>query len=478
MGYAVLHLDKASGNETKMTAHIERTQMPKNADPTRTHLNRELIEFPEGVTNRTQAINYRLDNAELERKIGKNQVRVIRVMLTGSHEDMKRIQDSGKLDEWCNDNLDWLRKTYGADNLVSAVLHMDESTPHIHASVVPIVTGERRKKKPKPDEPPKKQYRKKSADSARLCADDVMTASKLKGYQDSYAEAMAKYGLQRGIVGSEARHITTQEFYRNVVAQQGNLQENIELLLQTEDAKRKTIEELKQLEQQALSQTEMAVASQKQAEYELTEKQSELEKIKGELKTEKFKDAAADVGTKAANFVGSIFGTSKIERQQQEIEELKQTKMTLEMQLKNREVDFRKLRQEHQNEIDELNQTHKIELATKQNEIGCIVRWFPDIPEMAKTADYCMDIGFSHDQTIDLLMRKPVLYNGKLRSPKTKRSYEAENVRARLEKQPGKLGIILTIDGISIIQWFKQQYEMIKEKLDRTPKPTKSRGIS
>jgi hypothetical protein len=30
MGYAVLHLDKASGNEAKMTAHIERTQMPKS----------------------------------------------------------------------------------------------------------------------------------------------------------------------------------------------------------------------------------------------------------------------------------------------------------------------------------------------------------------------------------------------------------------------------------------------------------------
>ena len=47
-----------------------------------------------------------------------------------------------------------------------------------------------------------------------------MTRVKLKGYQDSYAKAMAKYGLQRGIDGSEARHVTTQEFYRNAIAQQ------------------------------------------------------------------------------------------------------------------------------------------------------------------------------------------------------------------------------------------------------------------
>lgn len=68
MGYAVLHLDKAPGNEVRMTAHIERRQMF-------TYLNEELVEFPEGVADRTEAINYRLDHAGLTRKIGTNQVR-------------------------------------------------------------------------------------------------------------------------------------------------------------------------------------------------------------------------------------------------------------------------------------------------------------------------------------------------------------------------------------------------------------------
>lgn len=35
------------------------------------------------------------------------------------------------------------------NHTVSAVLHMDEHTPHIHATVVPIVTGERRKARKK-----------------------------------------------------------------------------------------------------------------------------------------------------------------------------------------------------------------------------------------------------------------------------------------------------------------------------------------
>lgn len=284
MGYAVLHLDKASGNEAKMTAHIGRTQIPANCNPTLTYLNTELIEYPEGVTDRTEAIQHRLDNAGLERKIGTNQVRAIRVMLTGTNGDMKRIEADGKLDEWCSDNLDWLRKTYGAENLVSAVLHLDEATPHIHATVVPIVTGERRKVKEKkkseePDKPDKKTYRKKSRDTVRLCADDVMTRVKLKEYQNTYAEAMAKYGLQRGIDGSEARHITTQEFYRNAIAQQGNLQENIELLLQVEESKRQNIDELDQKEREALCDYKQAAELKQQKESELDKTQEELKEV-------------------------------------------------------------------------------------------------------------------------------------------------------------------------------------------------------
>ena len=96
MGYAVLHMEKTSGTDAAMSAHIERTIKPKNADESRTHLNRELIKFPDGAENRTQAIQHRLDTAGLMRKIGNNQVRAIRVLLTGTHEDMERITNEGR----------------------------------------------------------------------------------------------------------------------------------------------------------------------------------------------------------------------------------------------------------------------------------------------------------------------------------------------------------------------------------------------
>ena len=100
MGYVVLHLTKATGSDAGMSSHIERRIHPANADVSMTYLNEDLVEFPQGVTNRTEAIQHRLDTAGLQRKIGKNQVKAIRGFLSGSPDDMKRIQQTGQLNAW------------------------------------------------------------------------------------------------------------------------------------------------------------------------------------------------------------------------------------------------------------------------------------------------------------------------------------------------------------------------------------------
>ena len=235
MGFAVLNIKKPKGNDARTTAHIERTVNPGNADQNRTRLNEKLIEYPEGVENRTQAIQHRIKSAGITRKIRDNQVRALQVILSGTHEDMKRIQSAGKLDEWCKDNIEWLQDTFGKENVVSAILHMDEKTPHIHATVVPIVKGERRKAEAEKNNG-KKKYRKKPKDNVRLCADDEMTRDNLERFQDTYAEKMQKYGLERGIRGSEARHIDTTQFYKMVYTENQLLkEENKELVQEHQD---------------------------------------------------------------------------------------------------------------------------------------------------------------------------------------------------------------------------------------------------
>ena len=216
--YAVCHLQRGSGNDSGMSCHIERKDangkkyIPVNADANRTQLNRELITFPAGVQNRTDAIQYRINNAGLHRKLAKNQTKAIRIILTGTHEQMMKIAQEGKLGNWIDANLKWLRETFGSENLVSCVLHMDEKTPHLHATVVPIVTTERLRKKREGE----KKYETKSG--PRLSADDMMRRSKLHEYQNSYAAAMKPFGLQRGIVGSTAKHQANSEYYKQQVS--------------------------------------------------------------------------------------------------------------------------------------------------------------------------------------------------------------------------------------------------------------------
>ncbi|SBW03074.1 MobV family relaxase [uncultured Dysgonomonas sp.] len=458
MGYVVLHLDKSPGNEAAMTDHIKRNVIPSNADPTRTHLNRELVELPDEVADRTEAIRHRIETAGLKRKVGKNQVQVIRIMLSGSQEDMQRIESEGRLDEWCRDNIDWLKKTYGEENLVAATLHMDETTPHIHASVVPIVQGERRKKKTnkeRPEQPTKKKYRKKDANQPRLCADDVMARDKLTAYQDGYAEAMAKYDLQRGIKGSDARHITLTEFYREQSLKCENIQENIGLLLAMEDAKRLSIEQLKQQEQEAKEQYEQADKLKVQKELDLKDTEDTLNQVKGQLKTEELKSKAADVGSTIMEGIGSLVGTSKVKRQQQEIEALKTDKDHLTKEVNKLTHDMQTIQKEHQTIVDKL-----------KDELAKIHDLFPKVKELLRIENLCNHLGFSDELTKMILDMKPVGFKGKLYSAEYKRNFETERSIAEIKPHPTeKDRLQLTIDEVSDTNWFRQKYREFQQSI-------------
>lgn len=421
MGYVVLHLDKSPGNESAMTDHIERNVIAPNVDETRTHLNKELIEFPEGVTNRTEAIKHRIENAGLSRKVGKNQVQVIRVLLSGSTDEMLKIQADGKLDKWCEDSIAWLQKEYGKENVVAATLHLDEDVPHIHASVVPIVQGERRQKKSKKEsEPPKKQYKKKKTNRPRLCCDDVMTRDKLKKYQDTYAEAMAKYGLERGIEGSEARHITTSEHYRNQKVESNNLQLNIVDLLQQKEAEQKA-----------------------------------LEQIKSQKNTEKLKNTAVDVGSTIMEGIGSLLGTSKVKQQQKEIEELQIDKENLIHEVNELKHDMGSMQKEHTSIVEKF----KLELEKIHN-------LFPKLKELLRIENLCKHLGFSEELTKMILEMKPIGFKGKLYSSEYKRKFETEHSVAEVKDHPiQKDKLQFTIDGVSDTNWFRQKYREFQESI-------------
>jgi|GEM_PF-506587 len=480
MGYVVFHLDKSPGNESAMTDHIERKVIHPNVYPERIHLNKELVEFPDSIKNRTEAIQHRLDTAGLKRQIGKNQVKVIRVMISGSPEDMKRIESEGKLDDWCRDNMDYLKKTFGEENLVAATLHMDETTPHIHASIVPIVRGERRQKKPKkkPEEDnqaqkpnegqkPKRTYKKKDPNMPRLCVDDVMAREKLIEYQDTYAAAMAKYGLERGIKGSDARHITLTEHYRNQTIESNNLQINIEQLLAVEEANRQRIEELKQKEQEAKLKSIQAEEQKQQKESELKKTEESLDQVKGQLKTEEFKNKAADVGSNIMDGIGSFVGSSKVKRQQQEIESLKKENQSQQQEIVILNQTMNRERKENEKKTGEL----KVEL-------NKIYDWLPDTKSLVNWGEYCKKIGFTNSQARDLVNMRPVHFSGELYSKEHSQRFKAHNSELRLEKD-AKRGIFnLLINKIDIFDWFRQKHREFLEAIGIKPKQRAEVGRS
>lgn len=447
MGYAVLHMEKTSGTDAAMSAHIERTIKPKNANESRTHLNRELIRFPDGMENRTQAIQHRLDTAGLTRKIGNNQVRAIRVLLTGTHEDMERITNEGRLDGWCNDNLKYLADTFGRENIVSAVLHMDEQTPHIHATLVPIVKGERKRKKK--EEQVKKRYRKKPTDTARLCADEIMTRAKLKSYQDTYAQAMSGYGLQRGIDGSEAKHITTRQYYRDLVQQTEQLRTDIGQLRDRKETA-----------------------------------QEELRRAKKKVQTEKLKGAATTAATNIAESVGSFFGSNKVKTLERENSALHQVVAIHEGTIETLQTKLHTIQADHSRQLLDMQQKHIKELQVRDTEhkkevsrltvlLNKTLKWFPQIKGMLNLERLCLAVGFSQEQTAILMMGKSLEYSGELYSEEHKRKFMAKEVKAKVFSDKGKF--VLTIDLKPIGDWFKEQFEKLRQGVNIRQSPKQSR---
>lgn len=449
MGYFTLDFKKAKGaSDARMSDHIERRVIAPNVDSTRTHLNRELVELPEGVTVRDEAIAHRIKSAGIKRKITPDQVRAIRVMMSGTHEDMMKIQQDGRMNEWCNDSMEWLHKTFGRENTVSAVLHMDETTPHIHATIVPIVTGERRKAKQKQTEG-KRSYRKK-ADAARLCADDVLNRDKLIGYHDDYAKIMDKYGLQRGVRGSEARHVTTAQYYRDLKRQTGKLETGVQQL---------------------------------QEEREEAEKQ--LKQVKKEIGTQKLEAVKTEAKAALIAKVGSLLGSGEIKELKQENRQLYEEVTTRDESIEKLQTMVQEQQKQHRKELTEVQAKHIEILNERDKEISRLNRiiekackWFPYFMELLRIEKLCRLVGFNQELTDKLVKGEPIVCSGNLYSEEYRRKFTTEKAGFQVVKNPtDNTKLVLSINRHPISEWFKEQFNKLHQNIQSKQEQKRSKGF-
>ena len=432
MGFVVLHMEKAHGSDSGTTAHIERFIIPKNAAPTRTHLNRKLITYPDGIKDRSAAIQRRLEEAGLTRKIGNNQVRAIRINVSGTHEDMERIEKEGRLDEWCADNIRYFADLFGKENIVAAHLHRDEETPHIHVTLVPIVKGERKRRKR--EEQAKKRYRKKPADTVRLCADDIMTRLKLKSYQDSYAVAMAKYGLQRGIDGSQARHKSTTQYYRDTQ--------------RLADSLKAEVVDLQQRKETA---------------------QEELKRAKKEVQTEKLKGAATTAATNIAESVGSFLGGGKMKALERRNDDLQDRILELEEEARQRE-------QQQTKQIQEIKTAYEQQNSKLSEFVDFVKRYFPHVEKLMPTIKFLRDtLNFGDAVIRKLCTFKDVSIKGELYSREFNQYFRTDGAVCSI-KQDTEGKFDFKIDGVSHVSWFRRKKDEFMKALG-VPTRKQDKGI-
>ena len=192
--YAIMRFKpiKSTQGLTRAYNHNFRENISSNVDPDRIFMNKEIVKLPD--EDFTAAYKRRLEEGGVK-SVQKNHTKAIETILTYSE---KLARENFDIDKWAQMNVEWLQKTFGKENVVSVVLHMDETAPHLHAIIIPVKDG-------------------------RLAATELLesTPEQVKahhgtyGYkylQDQYADYMTSLGLHRGISSSPATHEDMKDF--------------------------------------------------------------------------------------------------------------------------------------------------------------------------------------------------------------------------------------------------------------------------
>ena len=227
VGYAVVHMMKIkSGAVGGIQSHNNREHEPKtnpDVDMSRSEDNYDLIP----CDNYKRSIKEKLPNlVESSRAIRKDAVVVCNFIVTSDNETMDAL-GADRQREFFQDSVKWFSDRYGADRVLNATVHMDETTPHLHIGVMPITQD------------------------GRLSAKAIFTKTEMKAIQTEFARDVGeKYGLERGVEGSERTHLSEARFKEQKALEMANEHGAIaqELQIIAEDCKQELSEATRSLE--------------------------------------------------------------------------------------------------------------------------------------------------------------------------------------------------------------------------------------
>ena len=208
MAYTILRFAKQKGGAARsIDAHHERTKEEYASNPdidkSRIAQNYHL------VTPRwsyEQEIKHRIQMAGC--RVRRDSVKFVDTLVTVSPEFAKAHE--AEMPEYFNRAFDFLKERVGEENIFSAVVHMDEKTPHMHLCFVPLTKDK------------------------RLSAKEILGNKKaMIQWQDDFYACMAERWpeLERGTPAVETRrkHLTPQ-WYKRVTAMDAKLDKVEEIL--------------------------------------------------------------------------------------------------------------------------------------------------------------------------------------------------------------------------------------------------------
>ena len=203
MAYAILRFAKHKGGASKaLSAHHERTKEVYASNPdidkSRTVQNYHLI-APRWSYG--QEIRHRIRMAGC--RVRRDSVKFVETLITTSPEFAKAHES--EMPEYFERALGFLKERVGEENIFSAVVHMDEKTPHMHLCFVPLTKDN------------------------RLSAKEILGNKKnMIRWQDDFYACMAERWpeLERGTPAVETRrkHLPPQ-WYKKVTAMDAKLEQ-------------------------------------------------------------------------------------------------------------------------------------------------------------------------------------------------------------------------------------------------------------
>ena len=243
MSYLVLHMDKFKKEAIRGIQSHNRRERESHSNPdinyARSAANYELHKA--ASSNYAEAIQNRIDDLLLVKAVRKDAVRMCGLIVTSDKaffdaltpEETRRFFEESKA---------FLTEFVGAENVVSAMVHMDEKTPHMHFLHVPVT----------PD--------------GRLNANRIYTRQSLRKLQSELPAHLQSCGfaIERGVEqtpGSAKKHLDTREFKQQREALDKLIQKSeetsrnsrqlISALEQREEELRKSIEEYERQAEEA-----------------------------------------------------------------------------------------------------------------------------------------------------------------------------------------------------------------------------------